>query len=372
MIQRILREISQVGPAFLEWLSHKRTPHMLAILLMLTAALYFFAHNSPAFLIAAMLFSVWLIAKGSDWITDSMIPVARHLGTSNVAVGLLLVSMLLSLPEILIALISIYLGHAEIAFGVALGSIIINIGLIVGISALIRPLRVSRTMILRDGLFMAIAATVTVILAADLQITPQEGLVFLLIFIPYVINVYEQEKSESETQRRETEERIVLSLKFAGRLDPYEFELHAGYVSLALGLVLLLFGAGLFTDALIETAETFSLSDLLIGFTIGALGPSIPNIAAGIQATRRGYEEIAVSETVGSNIFTLLVTLGLIALAKPLEIDAETFFFNAVSMLVMSYLFLALMLRGWITRRDGIFLIAVYAAILAIQIVLFT
>ncbi|MFA6048692.1 MAG: hypothetical protein WC792_01955 [Candidatus Micrarchaeia archaeon] len=337
----------------------------LAILLVMAFA------STPTYYLGAMLFSVFLISKGSDWITDSMVPVAKWLGTSNLAVGLLLVSMLLSLPEIIIALFAIFGGHTGIAFGVTIGSIIINIGIIIGLSALVRPLRVSRAMLLRDGIFMVIAATITVALSTDLQITQQEGFVFLLIFIPYVINVYEQEKSISPEARRETEERIIMSLKFAGRLDPYEFELHAGAFSFAAGVAMLLLGAKFFSDALIGTAAILDVPDLLIGLTLGALGPSIPNIAAGIQATRRGYEELAVSETIGSNIFTLLVTLGLVAMVKGLEIDADAFFLNAVAMLVMSYLFLALMLKGWITRRDGVFLLLVYAGILAIQI-LFT
>ncbi len=318
--------------------------------------------------VAAIIFSIWLIAKGSDWITDSMVPIAKKLGTSYLAVGLLLVSMLLSLPEIMIALFAIYAGHAGIAFGVTIGSIIINIGLIVGLSALIRPLRISRTMLLRDGIFMIIAPTIIVALSADLSLNQQDGFALLLIFIPYLITVYEQERTISPEARRETEERIVLSLKFAGRLDPYEFELHAGIPSLVLGTIMLLAGAKFFTDALIGTAGLLGANDILIGLTLGALGPSIPNIAAGIQATKRGYEELAVSETIGSNIFTLLVTLGIVAMARTLEITQEAFLLNSVAMLVMSYLFMALMLKGWINRRDGLFLLLVYAGILAVQI----
>ena len=344
----------------------RRSPALYLLALAILVAMAF--SGTGLSYVSAMILSIFLIAKGSDWITDSMVPLAKWLGTSNLAVGLLLVSMLLSLPEIIIALFSISSGHMGIAFGVTIGSIIINIGVMVGLAALIRPLRVSRAMLLRDGIFMVIAATITVALSSDLKITPNEGFVFLLIFVPYVINVYEQEKSVSPEARRETEERIIMSLKFAGRLDPYEFELHAGTASFLLGMAMLLLGSYFFTDALVGIAATLRAPDLLIGLTLGALGPSIPNIAAGIQATRRGYEELAVSETIGSNIFTLLVTLGLVALTQTIQISADAFFLNAVAMLVMSYLFMALMLKGWITRRDGVFLLLVYAGMLAIQI----
>ncbi len=337
-------------------------------------------------LIVYVLFSflgIYLIAKGADWVTDSLVPVAKKLGTSNLAVGLVLVSMLLSLPEIIVAVFSIFSGHTGLAIGLTIGSIVVNIGLVVGVSAMIRPLRASRSMLLRDGLFMIIVAIITVLLASDLVITQIEGIVFLLMFVPYIVNVFEEEKRVPQDERAKVEDHIVMSLKFAGRLDPHEFALHTGPASLTLGTAMLVFGAWIFADALVNfaffTNQAFSFlsaarMDFLIGMSLGALGPSIPNIAAGIQATNRGYEELAVSETIGSNIFTLLITLGLVAIlhpiGSPLSVDPRSFYINSLSMLFMTFLLFLFMRKGWVLRRDGLALVLTYFAIIALQFVL--
>jgi len=331
---------------------------------------------------ASAILGIYLIAKGADWVTDSLVPVARRFGTSNLAVGLILVSMLLSLPEIIVAIFSIFSGHTGLAIGLTIGSVVVNIGLVVGLSALIRPLRASQSMLLRDGLFMVIIAIITVLLASDLVITPVEGIVFLLLFVPYIVNVFEEEKKVHPDERAKVEDHILMSLKFAGRLDPHEFELHSGSLSFVLGGAMLTIGAWIFADALVNFAmfltQAFSTLpasrlDFLIGMSIGAIGPSIPNIAAGINATRRGYEELAVSETIGSNIFTLLITLGLVAVlhppGSPLAIDAPSFYVNSLSMLFMSFLLILFMHKGWVLRRDGLALVLTYLVILCLQII---
>src|SRR3989338_6946825 len=101
----------------------------------------------------SIILSIILIAKGSDWLTDSLVPIARKLKTSSVAIGLILVSMMVSLPEILVVLDTSFKGYIDIGLGVIFGSIICNIGLMTGLPALIKPLHVSRNMILRDGIF---------------------------------------------------------------------------------------------------------------------------------------------------------------------------------------------------------------------------
>ena len=108
-----------------------------------------------------LLISFLLIWKGSDWITDSLVPVANRLGTSYIAVTTLLFSFILSLPEIFSSIYSYTLGHIDIGLGVIIGSVMINIGIGVGLSATIKPLTVERSVIVRDGIFMVIAASGT-------------------------------------------------------------------------------------------------------------------------------------------------------------------------------------------------------------------
>jgi len=310
---------------------------------------------------------IWLMSKGADWVTDSVVPMARRLGTSNLAIGLVMVSIFLSLPEIIVAVLLVFAGHTSVALGVTLGSVIVNIGLIVGLSAMLKPLRVSRIMLLRDGIFMLTISLITVLLAADLTITKMEGVVFLLMFIPYIINVIEDEKLVPSSERKAAETHLLLSLKFAGRTTFNEFRLHTGPLAFSLGGCMLLLGSKLFSDSLVGIVSTVSVPEILIGLTLGAIGPSIPNIAAGLQATKHGFEDLAVSETIGSNIFTLLVTLGFLSLVTTLVLDPVEFLLTAAAMIFMSFLLVFFMHKGHISRRDGAVLVATYVAYMLLQ-----
>ncbi|MEM4390167.1 MAG: sodium:calcium antiporter [Candidatus Micrarchaeia archaeon] len=320
--------------------------------------------------IAIGLLALYLILKGSEWITDASVDVARRLSTTNIAVGLLLVATLLSLPELVVALSSVAKGHTGMGIGVTLGSVIVNIGLIVGISALIRPLRVSRAMIVRDAVFMVV---ITIVVAAvaleDLELTRVDGFIFLLLFIPYLVNVYEQERVLTTKQRTVETQKIVKSLRLFGKTGFGELVVHDGLKVFLAGVALLLIGGELFTHSMIGIAGFFGLSDFVIGITLGALGPSLPNLASAVQAAKRGYEELAVSETIGSNIFTMLITLGVIALATPQPINFVTAVVTTPAMLLLSFLLLFFMMRGRIGRRAGAALLAIYLLATILQLV---
>jgi len=310
--------------------------------------------------------SLFLIAKGSDWATDSLLPVAKQLGTTKIAVALVLVSIMVSLPEIIVALYSSFLGHIDISLGVIVGSVIVNIGLMTGLSAMIKPLRITRTLILRDGIFAVCIAIMVLVLSADLQITRSEGAAFILIFIPYLINVWEQEKNahEKEKQRELKEVELELNLWVLGRAK-------AGLYTFFIGMVLLLVGSYLFTWALISIGKLTGISDLLIGLTIGAIGPSIPNIISAVQGTLKGIEYAAVSETLGSDIFTLLVTLGILSMISPITLSSQWLRFDIPVMVAMSTLLLFFMVRSSvISRFEGSILLFAYILTLAINITL--
>ncbi|MBI2617714.1 calcium/sodium antiporter [Candidatus Gottesmanbacteria bacterium] len=310
--------------------------------------------------------SILAIGKGSDWLTDSLIPIAHKLGVSGSSVGLILVSIAVSLPEILVAVYATVQGYPTISLGVILGSIICNIGLMTGLSALVRPLRVSRTIILRDGVFSIVVPILVFAVSTGGQITRIDGIALFLLFIPYVINVFLQEKRISSEEKEARMKEVEIELELIG----FEFgTLKSGWASFVLGLLLLLGGAQLFANQLISIAAQFGVSELLIGLTIGALGPSIPNIIAAYTATKKGMGEIAVSETLGSNIFTLLVTLGISAMLSPIEISSQWLTFDIPALIVMSFLlFVFILTKKTISKHEGIILLGGYISILLIQI----
>jgi|WetSurMetagenome_2_1015567.scaffolds.fasta_scaffold155980_2 cation:H+ antiporter len=318
--------------------------------------------------IALAIVGLLLILKGAELVTDAAVPLARFLDTTYIAVGLVLVSVLLSLPELFVSVSAMLKGHSDVGVGVIIGSIIVNLGLIIGISAVIRPLRVPRHVITRDAVFMLIATiVVSLIVLEDFQVTQRDGVVFLLLFIPYLVNIYEQEKTLALKERKKESEMITKTLQFTGKIAGTEIVIHDSRVIFVAGIAMLLLGTEFFTGSLITLAGIFGISEILIGLTIGALGPSIPNLAAALQAVRRGYDELALSETIGSNIFTLLITLGVIAIARPFQIDAMTAVVTAPALLMVTVAFFVFTLKGTITRIDGATLIAFYLIAMATE-----
>ncbi len=312
----------------------------------------------------AIVAGIYLISRGSDWSTDSLIPLAEKLGTSHVAIALVLVSIMVSLPEIIVALYATFLGHSEISVGVIIGSVIVNIGLMVGLSALIKPLHISRKLVLRDGIFSMCIAIMVLVLSADLSISRAEGAAFILMFIPYLVNVWEQEKSEHETQRKKDLRQVEQELK----LDVFG-NVKAGYLTFIIGMVILLVGSFIFSWALIRISQLSGVSDLLIGLTIGAIGPSIPNIVSAVRGTIKDIEYVAVSETLGSDIFTLLVTLGLLSIIAPISLTTQWLRFDIPVMVGMSALLLFFMVRKpFISRLEGAILLFTYIAVLIVNI----
>ncbi|MFH0863130.1 MAG: sodium:calcium antiporter [Candidatus Altiarchaeota archaeon] len=321
------------------------------------------------FYIAVFILSVLLIMVGSDWITDSSVDVAKKIGTSNLAVGLILISFLLSVPEIVIVLSSVLHGHPALGLGATLGSVIVNIGLVIGLSALIKPLHVPRIMVTRDMIYMTVVSIVVAALALeDMVLSRADGMVLLLLFVPYVINVIEQERSLHSADRQIKTEKIIETLKMHGDMKPHP-HVQSGWKYLLLGSAALILGSEMFIQMLLVAASELHLPDLLIGVTIGALGPSIPNLAAALGAARKGAEELVISETLGSNIFTLLVTLGLLCVFAPQPIDPVTAWVTTPALLLVTLILLMPMVRGYIHRRDGLLLVLIYISSLMAEFI---
>lgn len=315
-----------------------------------------------------IIFGILAIGKGSDWLTDALVPLAKKLGISGISVGLLLVSAAVSLPEILVAVYTALQGAPLISLGVVLGSIICNIGLMIGLSALHRPLHVPTHVILRDGIFSMIVPILVFAISGDEKITRMEGLALALLFIPYVINIFLLEKERHPEQKARDIEKIEMELQSIGFNKP---NIKNPWLSFFCGIGALLAGSALFGGQLIVLAKNFGFNELLIGVTVGAIGPSLPNIAAALKATKRGMTDVAVSETLGSNIFTLLVTLGVSAMVVPIAIAHQWLAFDLPAMIFMSVLlFLFSASKNTISRVEGGILLGVYLLLLTIQMMI--
>ena len=321
-----------------------------------------------------LVLSVLLIWKGSALLTDSLVPVAHQLGTSYIAVTTLLVSVLMGTPELFSSIYSLLLDHPDIGLGVFIGSVMTNIGLATGISAALHPLKVEKDIVIRDGFFLISVVAMVMVFGSDLQYTRSEGIVLILMFIPYILNVWYFEGARPTRERKDKVESIKKNLQIIGNNI---LEMPPSLLTFVLGGLLLLGGSYLFSFSMVEIGRLLSLPDLLVGVIFGGLGTGIPNIAAAIQATRSGYKDAAITETFGSNTFTLMVTLGIFIIIQPFAISNKVFYFDLLWMIAIHILLISFIIKGYrykeesLTRVEGSLLFLLYVVLLFINVVFF-
>ncbi|MFC1690787.1 sodium:calcium antiporter [Nanoarchaeota archaeon] len=322
-----------------------------------------------------LMLAIILIWKGSDWITDSLVPVANRLGTGYIAITTLMVSFLLSIPEVFTTVYSYILGHLDVGLGVVLGSVMMNIGLVAGLSAAIKPLNVERSVVVRDGVFLIIIAVVVLLFGSDLHYSRPEGIVLLLLYIPYALNVWSFEKWRPHKSKKEKIKKIKESLNLIGELKIFKFK--PSVLTFFLGGGMLIIGSYLFSLALVNLSKILPLPGILVGLIFGAIGTGIPNIVAAVQGTIKGFEDVAITETFGSNVFTLLIALGVIIVLQPFSIVGKLFYFDMTWMIIMHLLLIALIFKGYrykeesLTRYEGVALVLFYLVIVVINVVVF-
>lgn len=319
--------------------------------------------------------SILLIWKGSDFVTDSMVPVANMLGTGYIAVTTLLVSFLISVPELFTAIYSYFLGQLNVGLGVIIGSVMINIGITVGLSATIKPLTVDKSAAIRDGIFLVVIAAIVLLFGSDLSYSRPEGLILVLLFIPYALNVWAFEKWRPHKNQKEKVQNMEKSLSLFGNMEFLNFK--PSIFTFVLGAAVLTFGSYLFSYSLVKIGSILPIPGIIVGLVFGAIGTATPNIAAALQGTFKGYKDAAITETFGSNIFTLLITLGVLIFIAPFQIEEKIFYFDLTWMIVIHLLMIAFIFKGYkyredsLTRFEGLVLMIFYIAIIIINTIYF-
>lgn len=310
-----------------------------------------------------------LLNEGAKLITDSAAAVSKKTGRSRFVIGILVVSVLVALPEILISLFALREGSYHIAMGNALGSHIVNISLIIGLSAIIVPLVATHEMVLRDAIFLLIITLVSTALILDKDLTRLEGIVLILLFLPYAINLATAPRTVSKKEIRETVKEIRIELELVGQLFGQKITVRAGKLWLILGIGLAVASAELVVISAIEITEIFAIKEWLMGITVIAIGSSMPDIMAAYHATKKGYADLALAIGIGASIFTMLLTLGLMGLLYPGDVDVSIMEPVIFGMNIVVFALLIFMATRLINRIDGIILLSIYIASVLVSII---
>lgn len=297
----------------------------------------------PVLLVVA---SLVILYFGADFLVKGSSSLAVRLGISSLVVGLTVVAFGTSAPELLVSVQSALDGNSGIAVGNVMGSNIFNVCVILGISAMIYPLRVNPRLIRLDAPVMFVATLLFVGIFHNGHFGRWAGILFFVGMFAYMMYcVYKAKRGEAV----EGEEEIKPTKSWV--LD---------IVLVIAGLALLVWGSGLLVDNAVIIAKALGWSEAVIGLTIVAAGTSMPELATSVVAALKKRTDIAIGNVVGSNIFNLLAVLGLTATITPVETNQ----INWTDMLVMlgaSLLLLPFMRTGFkVGRGEGVVLFVIY------------
>ena len=313
-------------------------------------------------LLNLLLFAVGLVILyfGAEGTLNGSVRIAEAFDVSKLVIGLTLVAYGTSAPELTLDVTAALRGSTDLAFGDLIGSNIANIGLILAIGALIRPLQVEMKLLSAEVPIMIATAVLTWSLAADGVLDRGDGLMLLACLVLVVGYSFRSITQESAAVKADFEE--------AGRS---KVGLTSSAVLVACGLVGLVIGAQLMVTGATSIARTLGISELLIGMTIVAVGTSLPELAATIVAARKGEADIAVGNVIGSNIFNLLGVMGCVATIAEVPVAKSSLAFELPFVAGLSLLLVPVMIRGRrVTRGEGVFLLSLYVVFLVAQVFL--
>ena len=296
-----------------------------------------------------------LLFFGADWLVKGAVTMALHLGLSPLIVGLTVVALGTSLPEALVSVKASLDNQGGIALGNVIGSNILNIALILGLSALIQPLKVDSHIVKADVPLLVGASFLLMVLLEDFHISRMEGALLLLGIVFYVCG------NIMTVKRTSPEEDKIEGMEIPE--DPSK-NLFRDIGFLILGLIALAFGSSFLVSGAVDLARIWGLSEALIGLTIVSIGTGTPELATALMAAYRKTADIAIGNAVGSNLFNIMFVVGLAGLVAPMDATG----IKSSDLYVMFGLTILLLPTVWtgmvLDRKEGFLFLAVYVAYL--------
>ena len=283
-----------------------------------------------------------LLVKGADWFVDGAAGLAEKFRIPQLVIGLTIVAMGTSMPEAAVSISAAMKGNADITIGNVMGSNILNILIILGLSAAITPLAVETSTIWRDLPFLILVTALLFILGLDGIIGTADGTVLLLLFTVYLPPAAETTDGEASGSQGQKSWPLLLLLTAAG-------------------LSMIVAGSSVTVEAASSLARIFGISERFIGLTIVALGTSLPELFTSVTAARKRNADIAIGNVVGSNIFNLLFVTGASALVMPVPYKAAFLSDNLISGAASLMLLFCSLRERKLLRRHGTLMLLGYA-----------
>jgi len=309
--------------------------------------------------IIAIIFGLGLLVWGAERFVHGAAAIAKNIGVSPLIIGLTVVGIGTSAPEILISVIAAYQGNPALAVGNALGSNITNIALVLGVTAMIMPLTVKSETLRREYPIMFSIMLLALFLVADQHLGQLDGLILISgLFVMLYWMIQQGKKEKTDPMEQEFDQEIP------------DISTQKALLWFVIGLVLLIVSSRGLVWGSVNIAKAAGVSDLVIGLTIVAIGTSLPELAASIMSVLKKEHDIAIGNIIGSNMFNMLVVFGIPGLMSPhvtdpaiLERDFPFMIGLSIALFIMAYGFKNK--QGRINRFEGSLLLGGYVAYMA-------
>ena len=340
--------------------------------------------DSMAINIVLLVLGVIIVLKGADWLTDGAVNIATRFGVSQMVIGLTIVAMGTSMPEFCVSMVSALKGTPDLAVGNVVGSNTLNTLLIVGCSALVSPIMVKRSSVKRDIPFAVVASLLMLLFCLDGAIGRVDAAVLFAGFCLFMFVTLKYAKttegpaaavatsgaatttgiSEASTSQASSSEASSSETSAPKASQASGISMLKAVVMLVVGLLCLIAGSNMFVDNASFVASSLGVSDAVIGLTIVAGDTSLPELATSMVSAKKGNSDIAIGNVIGSNVFNILMIIGITGLVKPMHIAGIT----TLDLIMM----LASMLLMWffcrttykVKRWEGAVLTIIYLAYL--------
>ncbi|PMR67942.1 calcium/sodium antiporter [Halomonas heilongjiangensis] len=305
-------------------------------------------------LVAGLVLLVW----SAERFVDGAAATSRRLGLSPLLIGMLVIGFGTSAPELMVSALAAGQGNPGLALGNAYGSNIANIGLILGLVALISPLAVHSGVIRRELPVLGAVTLLSALLMWGGVIGRWEGGLLLALLAGFIgVSIFQARRDKADPLAADTEESLAV----------HPMSLRAGLAWTGIGLVLLVVSSRILVWGAVAIAQGFGVSDLIIGLTVVAVGTSLPELASSISALRRREHDLVLGNVVGSNLFNTLGVVGLAAVITPIQVGAEVLLRDWSLMTAMTAM-MAVFAMGWrgrqgrINRLEGAVLLTMFVA----------
>ena len=289
-----------------------------------------------------IILGVALVLFGADKLTEGAAALARRMNVPEIIIGLTIVAAGTSAPELFVSLVSALNGTPDLAVGNVVGSNTMNCMLIVGCAAMVAPMTISPSTVKKDIPFSVAASVLLILLAFNSFLGRLDGIILLLGFAVFMTYTLMQAKTGSSETVKE--------------ISP----IWKNILFIVFGLAGLVIGSNLFVDSASDVALSLGISEGVVGLTIVAGGTSLPELATSVVAARKGQSAIAIGNVIGSNVFNILLILGLTATISPLEIEGITTIDLAVMLLSVVLVWLFSRTRYTVERWEGALLLGLY------------